>query len=858
MSYALAVAGRYKKVTLDAGDTVIDLGSPDPFPVIDTADVEVWRTRGPLRTRLALDVDYAVSLLDQLPGARVTLAAGALQDDIVEAIGLRPIQRPTDLNDGNKFSEVGLNAEFDRLTLQQQELRRDTARAVKVGYGQAGYDFPTKVPGHFIRFNEDGLETGLPAGVGVSLPSTPVKDLVIGAGGVPVTVPLPPPVSLTRDALAALTDLTERTVLAEAGYEGLFRKVDISGGGYAGLIAADDGHGGEIKVTAGNPNLAFLRQRQFGDLVKVSEQGGDIQRALDVAAALASLTGPDARVTVEQNWVGSKVITAGLIIPENVDFLPMSSAGKSRIIAGALGTAALIQDDGTRGAAGKWALYAGVPLASMFSAALPSFQAIDVGASKITFDADPGIAVDEWFFVIVEADYSWANMTTRPYYRMGFAVKCTGRSAGNVVHVNRKFRDAYTYSATPGSEVRAYKQKTRKIRLGFHIECHGQALSTGGGALLRSIADSMIFDIGAEGAMYAAIQPQNCHDVTVITQYSSNQPAVGATNNAYGNVITNCTGYHVYRLSGQSPWHLHSLGGAAGQGNIQNYDCVLHDSDLTTTGALSVHACDMHGNADLCGFDGVISGGFSMNGRDAFMRGCTSIINPASASTARSIIGVEVWGGTYDIANCVLKSAKNTGTSSSVSGAVKFLVQASAKAELKVNMENVTFDMPSEQMPILIDTVAGASVPYSFRYSGDALLPATSFGVAYLGNAAAVATPGAYCSINPRGLTSGKVYATNSGGAALFAEKSFPLQSKEFSYTPTATATYIPAAETFDHGYPAGYTPVGRALEQDNSAGNKAGVKAFAVTQNSVRAMFRTGDATNLTAAATKTRLEMN
>ncbi|RWG39428.1 hypothetical protein [Mesorhizobium sp.] len=153
MTYGLAVSPRYKIATLDAGDTIVDLGSPDPFPVIAATDVKVFRTRAGVRTPLVLDVDYAVSLLNQLPGARVTLAAGALQDDIVEVVGERPIARPTDLNDGQKFSEESLNAEFDALTIEQQEARRDINRAVASPLGEAGLEMPAFAAGKALAWD---------------------------------------------------------------------------------------------------------------------------------------------------------------------------------------------------------------------------------------------------------------------------------------------------------------------------------------------------------------------------------------------------------------------------------------------------------------------------------------------------------------------------------------------------------------------------------------------------------------------------------------------------------------------------------------------------------------------------------
>lgn len=138
MSYPLAASPRLRIVTLDAGDTLIDLGTPDPFPVIAAEDLIVTRIRAGVRAELVLDADYSVSRLDQLPGARITLAADALQDDQFEIVGARPVTRVTDLVDGQKFSDATLNAEFDNRTIIEQELRRDVDRAFKWGFGIPG------------------------------------------------------------------------------------------------------------------------------------------------------------------------------------------------------------------------------------------------------------------------------------------------------------------------------------------------------------------------------------------------------------------------------------------------------------------------------------------------------------------------------------------------------------------------------------------------------------------------------------------------------------------------------------------------------------------------------------------------
>lgn len=152
MTYPLQSSSRYQSVTLDAGDTVIDLGTGDgisPFPVIEAADLVVIRVRDGAEELLTLDADYALGNLDQIPGPRIFLAQPAVQDDRIVAFGARPIRRPTDLYDGQRFNDVTLNSEFDNLTIQQQELRRDVDRAWKNNYGVPGGVIASVPEGHF-------------------------------------------------------------------------------------------------------------------------------------------------------------------------------------------------------------------------------------------------------------------------------------------------------------------------------------------------------------------------------------------------------------------------------------------------------------------------------------------------------------------------------------------------------------------------------------------------------------------------------------------------------------------------------------------------------------------------------------
>lgn len=156
MTYGIGPSSRFTRVLLNAGDTIVDLPAAQPFPVLSAGDIVVSRRRAGIRTVLLLDADYSVELLDQLPGARVVLTAPAFAGDIVDVIGARPIRRLTDLQNGQKFDERTLNAEFDALTLTNQELRRDVDRAWKTDWPDKAGVIPILPRGHFPISDGDG------------------------------------------------------------------------------------------------------------------------------------------------------------------------------------------------------------------------------------------------------------------------------------------------------------------------------------------------------------------------------------------------------------------------------------------------------------------------------------------------------------------------------------------------------------------------------------------------------------------------------------------------------------------------------------------------------------------------------
>lgn len=115
-----------------------------PWPVLVAADLDVIRQRAGMSTRLVLNVDYTI-VFSGSPAttASVSLTAAALAGDSIALLGNRAIARATAFTGfgAGSLKSQPLNDELDRLVISQQELRRDTDRALKVSlFDSNAYD----------------------------------------------------------------------------------------------------------------------------------------------------------------------------------------------------------------------------------------------------------------------------------------------------------------------------------------------------------------------------------------------------------------------------------------------------------------------------------------------------------------------------------------------------------------------------------------------------------------------------------------------------------------------------------------------------------------------------------------------
>ena len=123
---------RETTIAAAAGQTALD----SDFPVIAADDVAVYLVRADTITTLAQPADYAVSLVDNQNGFRVTLVVAALDGDTYVLRGERAGGRVSAFSSGG-FSADDLNRELNAQEIELLEMRRDVDASLKPAPGDA-------------------------------------------------------------------------------------------------------------------------------------------------------------------------------------------------------------------------------------------------------------------------------------------------------------------------------------------------------------------------------------------------------------------------------------------------------------------------------------------------------------------------------------------------------------------------------------------------------------------------------------------------------------------------------------------------------------------------------------------------
>jgi alpha-tubulin suppressor-like RCC1 family protein len=155
MTVALSSRSASYSADLDQTDFFV------PFALASSTDLAVTRVRAGGRELLFLKIDYVV--VAAAPGHIVRLHEGAHLHDIIVLDGMKPPERMTAFVGHRALSHDQINAEFDSLEIQLQEVRRDLGRTLMRG-GETDLDLPVSnviphAPGFLVIASDGSLET---------------------------------------------------------------------------------------------------------------------------------------------------------------------------------------------------------------------------------------------------------------------------------------------------------------------------------------------------------------------------------------------------------------------------------------------------------------------------------------------------------------------------------------------------------------------------------------------------------------------------------------------------------------------------------------------------------------------------
>lgn len=835
---------------------------PTTFKIFDVLDIEVLvkPDGAPFFSALAATVTKTAD--EPFDTVSVTFAGNipATTDMVIRA--KRTHERTAAVMKGGALSSDQLEKELSKQATVLSEVRRDIDNGLQLPLGSGGRQVELLAEGHFHLTDADGnlVDGGSAADIqdaqenaAAALADRLLAEIAAAASQAAQPQAFP----VNRTALAALADNVVNAYLKEPGFEGYFAPVDATDPDYAALITADT-VGGEIKVKSGNPNLAYLRQRKNGDLFKTSEFGGGVvglKTAMTAAAERVKLFGAGQMADVEINDVGTIAFLAadtGLIVPPNVSLLGLGK-GKTVLNCAALVTPNLV-DHATGAINSSGRRFMDVrPAYGSFDAlysVLPSFVTISVRKEYVDFDSAHGLAIGDIFIVYQEADNSW--MATRPEYRTGDRFKVLGVD-GNRVYVDHAFRDAYIYSATPGSEVRAYKQTVRAGRFGgFTIDTAGSGVSTLEGLAFNSCDGLRVDDIAVWDAGEQGFQFNQCFDA-VGDHCNATTILSDGTTSVYPFAFRNSTKCRIKNGSMSGDWHSIDMGGYNLMGAVLNYDCVAENIDGFGSGQGSTggSAFNMHGNSDLCGYIRCKGSGYIGAGRDSYFDDGNLALAGDATAPDKLVHAGEVWGGFFRVSRTKMYSNRNGGTGST--GGSIYLDINEAKAETFVQLWDNDIEMPAELQPVRLIASGSATFPISFDMRGRTVTPLATVVVRIVGGTNAL-TAKHFRMDGVYGVPSGVGFANSTAGAGGHlgvTEWKFPTQEILTTFTPAAAAVHHEPAVTYPHSFPSTYTPKVSVSMQDSAAGDKGNIKATTITTASYRPRLATGDGTNLTAAAT-------
>jgi hypothetical protein len=102
------------------------------FPVYEPEHIAVFRLRGTVETQLAYGTDFTVTGAGDQGGGSVTLLAGATAGDAITVKSNQPTARTSSYANGGDLTADALNADFNRVFIEFQELADTLTRTVRL------------------------------------------------------------------------------------------------------------------------------------------------------------------------------------------------------------------------------------------------------------------------------------------------------------------------------------------------------------------------------------------------------------------------------------------------------------------------------------------------------------------------------------------------------------------------------------------------------------------------------------------------------------------------------------------------------------------------------------------------------
>lgn len=277
--------------------------------------------------------------------------------------------------------------------------------------------------------------------------------------------------------------------------------------------------------------------------------------------------------------------------------------------------------------------------------AIPKLSAdVAAGAMSVTFASTHGLVVGNWFCLYDPTPGSWSGH--RPYYNAGEWCR-VAKVSGNTVTLERPL-----YAGYLASVIDVYKLASVRCRIA-NIHCIGGAAPAG--LVQFSLSSHASFEfMSAAHAGNSVFSFDRCVMASMIQPRGRN---AGNGGDDYFTVVGNSQHARVSGGDTYSRRHAITTGGGAQLCNVTNRDIRIGEGAIFSNDLASgVESANFHGNTEDSSFENCSSAnGFTLSGKDNFLRGCKTGAN----SVGVCVVISEVVGGTLGIYDMQMSTTVN-------------------------------------------------------------------------------------------------------------------------------------------------------------------------------------------------------